>query len=228
MAEACEAAGVQLFVGQVLRFFPEFVKGREIAQSGEVGRPIIARTTRGGRFPMGSSNWFGDLEQSGGVILDMMIHDLDWLRWTFGEPESIFCRSIAATREPPPDYALATIKFQNGMLAHVEASWAHYSSFSVRVEVVGENGVMELDNARTNPIKLVQRDPDGAPGLEIPENPALKNPYYLELEHFVRVMEGKEECRVSPQDGIRAVEMCEAAIKSALTGEVVSLVNRDE
>ena len=94
MINAAHKMGVTLGVGHVVRFFPEHRKIHEMVVAGEVGVPASCRMRRGGRCPIGSEGWFRDPEQSGGVILDLAIHDYDWLRWTFGEVKQVYAKSV--------------------------------------------------------------------------------------------------------------------------------------
>src|SRR5205085_108295 len=94
MLAAAARAGATLYVGHVVRFTPAFVALREAVLRGDVGTPAVVRTARGGPYPAGT--WFADRAQSGGAVVDMLVHDFDWLRWTFGEVERVYCRIAGA------------------------------------------------------------------------------------------------------------------------------------
>jgi predicted dehydrogenase len=100
VAEARELAllvkdlGVPFMPAQVVRFFPEFRKAHDLVVSGVIGRPAAIRTRRCGRHPQGAGGWFANRELSGGVLLDLAIHDFDWIRWTFGEVERVFSQTL--------------------------------------------------------------------------------------------------------------------------------------
>ncbi|MFW6338424.1 MAG: Gfo/Idh/MocA family protein, partial [Alkalispirochaetaceae bacterium] len=79
MVEAAKAAGVPFGVGHVLRFFPEYVKAAATARSGELGELAVLRFSRCTFTP--KTGWYLDESRSGGVILDLMIHDLDFARY---------------------------------------------------------------------------------------------------------------------------------------------------
>lgn len=96
MIEVCAAADVKLFVGQVVRFFPEYRKARELVLSERLGEVGTVRFMRGGSFPYGATNdWYASFAQSGGVIVDLMIHDFDFLRWCFGPVRRVYTLSTA-------------------------------------------------------------------------------------------------------------------------------------
>ena len=125
MVAACQAAGVRLFVAQVVRFFRQFAKAKALVDSGTLGRPGVIRTVRGGSPPDPDRRvWFTDFEQSGGVIMDVSIHDLDIARWCFGDVERIFARGLTYAGVEPYDHALITLRFKNGAIGHVEGSWS--------------------------------------------------------------------------------------------------------
>ena len=90
----CEEAGVVLFVAQVLRWFPEYKRLHDLIVAGAVGKPVVVRTTRSTSFPRGTNDWFTDMKASGGVVLDMIIHDFDWLRWCFGKVKRVYARGM--------------------------------------------------------------------------------------------------------------------------------------
>src|SRR5579862_234277 len=94
LVDAASKAGVTLMPGHVVRFFPEFAAGQRMVKRGDVGTPSAARTRRGGGAPRGNDGWFLDHSRSGGVLLDLAIHDFDWLRWTLGEVKHLYSRSI--------------------------------------------------------------------------------------------------------------------------------------
>ncbi len=98
IVNAVEAAGVRLFVAQVVRFFPQFARAKSVIDSGAIGKPGVIRTIRAGSFPrVGgtfTSNVYADFNKSGGVILDVGIHDIDFQRWCCGEVERVFARGL--------------------------------------------------------------------------------------------------------------------------------------
>jgi len=228
--EACSAQGVPLFPAHVLRFFPEFVAAHAQVTAGAIGDVVCVRTRRGGPFPRAWCNWYGKPELSGGVILDLIIHDFDWLRWTFGDVERVFARALTA-RQPPPDevtkdYALVTLRFVSGVIGHVEGTWADPAGFKVTFEVAGTDGLLEYNcNQPTSPayVAALERAEGAGPGVAVPESPTAENPYYLELAHFVECLTTGAKPAITPQDGREAVRIALAAIESSATGSPVSL-----
>ena len=87
----------------------------------------MVRLTRGTFRPKKAvDNWFVDFEKSGGIMLDLMVHDLDYARWIAGEVESVFAKSISSAHpDASLDYGLAILKHRNGTISHIEGSWAY-------------------------------------------------------------------------------------------------------
>jgi predicted dehydrogenase len=222
LIEAAERAGTLLMPAQVVRFFPEFAHGSAIVRSGAIGRPAVARTRRGGRAPMGQDGWFRDLSRSGGVILDLAIHDLDWLRWTLGEVVEVYARSVVGQvmsgRAPQTpsfgDFALIALVFESGAISHTEASWMDPSGFRTMFEVSGSGGMIEFDsrlvpNLRTHTAEgsIAETALDGG-----------DDPYFRQIQGFLAAVQGKASLPVSGYDGLMAVSLGRAAIESARTG----------
>ena len=227
---AVEAAGGQASVGHVVRFFPEFAAAHRLVQSGGVGTPAAVRTARMGGFPQitGRPNWYADPAQSGGVVLDLILHDFDWLRWTFGPVSRVFAHGLYGRPEyvGTLDYALVTLRFASGAVGHVTGSWAHPAGFRTTLEVAGDGGLLEQDSARSVPLSSSLRPAAGTGGgVAFPESPMAPadDPYYLELQAFVQALENNSAMPVSVYEAREAVRIGLAALESIETGNVVTL-----
>lgn len=227
MINCARETGRTLMPAQVLRFFPEYSAATREIQGGAVGNPATIRTRRGGPFPRATNDWYGDFAQSGGVTLDTIIHDFDWLRWTFGEVEYVYAK-MAQFNHPAPldhlDYSLVTLKFQSGAVAQVEGTWADPSGFSTFLEVTGDGGLLHFDSRETAPLTISRpKSAEGGGGVPVPESPTSRNGYYLELRHFVDCLNAGTKPSITPEDGSVAVEIALAAIESARTGKRVPI-----
>ena len=232
MTAACQKANIPLFIAHVVRFFPEFALAKRQVEAGAVGAPAAIRTRRGGPMPRGWNDWFADFDLSGGCILDLMVHDFDWLRWTFGEVERVYAHGLLEKQLPAFDYALVTLRFASGAIGHVEGTWADPGGFKVTIEIAGDKGLLEYNcNQPTGvPFRSALANPaaSGAPGVAIPESPVAVNPYQLELQHFVDCVEQGTAPSITPEDGAAAVRIACAAIESIRTGKPVSLTATSE
>jgi len=229
MVQACQDGGVRLFVAHVVRFFSQFALARNCLQNGDIGRPAVIRTVRGGAPPgPGGRQWFTDFEQSGGVVMDVSIHDLDFARWCFGDVEKVFARGLTFAGVAPYDHALITLRFRNGAIGHVEGSWAYPPGrFRTGFEIAGDRGLMEWDSHDPAPLTLTLKSTHapGTPSAPQPQDPLMPHddPYYVELEHFVDCLESGTPFLVSAEDGLEAVRLSLAAIQSMQTGLPVQL-----
>jgi predicted dehydrogenase len=219
---ACRRAGVQLLVAQVVRFFPEYALAKAQVDAGHIGRPAVLRLARCSYRPRRpTNNWFLDEAKSGGLILDLMIHDFDYARWVAGEVESVY-----AKRTEPGHYALAILTHRGGALSHIAGAWAYPPpNFRTSLEIAGDAGLIEVDSAASAPIEtlLQQAEAGGVPAVGVPARPLRENPYALEIKEFYRTLTEGRPARVSAEDGLAAVQIAHAAIESARTGRPVRL-----
>jgi len=228
MIAACRAAGAHLLVAHVVRFFPEYALAKATVASGQIGRPAIIRLTRGSfrpKKPVG--NWFLDFEKSGGLLLDLMIHDFDYARWIAGEVESVFAKNVGGAHPAAPvDYGLAILKHRSGALSHVAGAWAYPPpTFRTGLEIAGERGLIEFDSDATAPIRmLLQKSGDtSSPDVGLPASPLRESPYTSQIKEFYAALVDGKPARVSAEDGLAALQIGLAAIESARTGKVVTL-----
>ncbi|MEH7236012.1 Gfo/Idh/MocA family protein [Bacillus sp. JJ1562] len=218
MINYCNKKNVKLFVGHVVRFFPQYAKAKELVTNSSIGEIGVVRTRRGGNFPPGWSDWYSDQSKSGGVILDLIIHDFDFLRWNFGEVERVFAKGLADL-----DYAIVTLAFESGVIAHVEGSWVH-QAFSTQFELAGKSGIIEYDSSKEEPVFLSMKQSNGDKnGVQVPQSPLKKSPYFIELQHFLKCLKTNETPIVTAEDAYKAMEISVAALQSIKTGLPVTL-----
>ncbi len=222
---ACQEAGVRLMVGHVVRFFPEYEQMKQLIDQGAIGKPAVLRFSRVAPFPHPQgTNWYADPAASGGVILDLMLHDIDTLRWYCGDILRVHAHSLTGRGEPERDYALVTMRMASGAMAHLEASWAHPGGFRTRVEIAGDGGLLTVDSRESSPIQVERWEAGGMRGgVALPESPLAESPYLVELRHWVDHVMNGSALRVTPEDALKALEAGLAAMKSADTGQVIPL-----
>jgi UDP-N-acetylglucosamine 3-dehydrogenase len=218
MVQACDDAGVALAVGHVVRYFKEYQRAKQLLDDGTLGRPAIATLVRG-NFAVGSAReWYLDPAKSGGVVLDLMLHDLDTVRWWFGEPSRVYARRFTGTGGL--EYALATIRYDDRPIVQVEASWAEHAGFRTGYELRGDRGMLVHDSRAASPIAL--QSPAGPGGPAMMATPTLhENPYLVQLRDVIARIGRGDRPLVDGQEGLRTLALGLAVIRSADTGEVV-------
>jgi predicted dehydrogenase len=234
MVIACAAAKVPLYVAHVVRFFPQFEQAKALIDSGEIGRPAVLRTVRAGSFPRFGgaygSSIYGNFDLSGGVVLDVSIHDIDFLRWCCGEVTRVFARGLTFRDEPERDHALIVLRFANGAIGHIEGSWAHPTGmWRTRLEIAGDAGIIEWDSLAEMPFFVAQSDGQGGMVQQTTSPLAADtNPYYAELAHFLDCHEHGVTPRVSAHDALMAVKISLAAIESMRIGQPIDVAGFEE
>lgn len=232
MIATCRSAGVKLLVAHVVRFFPEYAQAKTSVESGIIGRPAVVRLTRGTFRPKkATENWFVDVEKSGGMMLDLMVHDFDYARWVAGEVESVFAKNISSTHpDAPIDYGLAILKHRNGAISHVEGSWAYPPPlFRTRFEIAGSDGLLEFDSSKMAAIGLhLHQEKTDAPDVPLPSSPLSESPYTTQIKAFYNALAHDAPVPIRAADGLAALQIALAAIESAQRGVPITLEDLPE
>lgn len=228
MIAACRAAGVRLMVAHVVRFFPQYAAAKAIVERGEIGRVGVVRLTRASFCPRRPEvNWFLDAEKSGGMMLDLMLHDFDYARWIAGEVESVFAKNVINRyADVPGDYALAILRHTSGALSHIEGGWIYPPPmFRTSLEIAGEAGLIELPAEGSAPLGIYLHQSPGVDSAKagVPLSPLAEDPYTTEIKHFYEAIAHDAPLRVTAEDGLAALRIAFAAIESAQTGQRVTL-----
>jgi predicted dehydrogenase len=218
--EAFSGGESRLFVGHVVRFFPEYVGIKKKIDAGELGTIGVVRTSRRSPFLRGWNDWYADWRVSGGVLVDLVIHDFDFLRWVLGDVERVYARGVLGREYNRLDYALVTLRFEGGAIAHVEAHWGYPGPFNYSIEVAGSRAILTADSTEPAPLDLV------GSADEVPDLASGTSPYERELAHFVRCIAAGEESVVKPEDAYEALRISLAATESIAKGEPVTLGGR--
>jgi len=224
MKAACEQHGVRLFIGHVVRFFPNYHDAYQQAHSGKIGAPKMAHFKRYGAYPQGMDGWYTDSGKSGGVIMDLMIHDIDYACWLFGEVESVYASAVKRD-EPKMEYAQLTLHFKNKAIASLTGYWGYPGPFTTQFEVSGDQGIVRFDSNQVQPLDIqIQGLATGeGPAVQIPSGSNLHDPYYKELQHFIECIRNGSDPLVSIEDACYAVAIAQAAGQSAQTGQPVMI-----
>ncbi len=222
MIDAVEKNGVKFMVAHVLRFFPEYIKAREVMKDGSIGLPKMIRTYRGGPNPAIVREWYGYHDKSGGSIQDSLIHDIDFLAWSLGPVKEVYAKGNIFKRKEPfdPEYDLVTMEFHNGVIAHLISDWAgnQRTQFGAKIEIAGTKGLVEFNSFNSIPLKsnLLNEDKGQSESVSIPESPLSPDiePYTAEIRAFLESIEKHLPTPIYPHEALYALKVALTVIES--------------
>ena len=219
MIAVCAAAGVQLYPGQVVRYFPAYAAARRAVIAGRIGQPAVLRLLRRGAVPL--QQWFSDPTQSGGLMVDQMIHDFDFARWVAGDVVSVFAkvRGGAGTTV----IGLAILTHAGGAISHLTGGWGRPDeSFRTSFSIAGAAGLVRYSTADHPSLSVDSGGPIAGAGALLPDTSTGESPYLAELREFAAAFDGGPPPRVTAPDSLAALDIALAASESARTGRPVS------
>ena len=226
-AEAAEIArlfdgyAAPAWVGHVLHFTQEYTHLKGVADAGTLGNIGTVRLHRGCACPPPGDNWRKDFARCGGVVMDLGLHDLEFLDWAFGPIRRVFCLKSQPDADGQNEYALVVARLESGAIAHLEMSWNEPPGvFYYGYEVAGSAGLAEFDS-RAEPT-LILRSKTPADSNRI-MNPMATGPYDAQMAAFLRAVSGSEVEGPGIVDGVRAARLCLAVLASAESGQPVTL-----
>lgn len=208
-----------VMVGHVVRYFPEFRRAAGLIDSGKIGRVAAARVRRGGGVPQGAQGWFTDHTRSGGVFIDLAVHDFDWLIQRFGSVKTVFARSVGAKTMSGPDHGMATLEFHSGVIAHVEATWMDPEGFSVGFDIAGSEGLLQYDSRRASSLRTIKAGEKRYEGNFTQAD----DPFRMQFQDFVSAIVSGKPSPVKLAEAFAALEVACAALESARTDRVIVL-----
>lgn len=228
--EAVQKAGVKLQVGFNRRFDPNFRKIRELVQAGQIGIPHILRITSRDPQPPGIDY----IKTSGGLFMDMAIHDFDMARYIMDSEVVEVFASGAVLVDPAIgeagdiDTAIITLKFANGALGVIDNSRQAVYGYDQRLEIFGDKGAAQADNNRANTVQV-----------STAQHVSKEKPLYFFLERytqayidevieFAKAIRENKEVICSGIDGLQAERIAKAARQSLETGAPVQLKSTDQ
>ena len=202
-----------------MRFWPGWAWLKDLAVQNTYGKILTARFRRVSAPPGWSRDSYFKGGDSGGALLDLHIHDTDFVQFLFGRPISVF--STGQSRfSGAMDHVVTQYKVASGATVYAEGSWLLTSGFSMAFTVVFESATIDFESARG--ADVLQLMEEGQPVRVI--KPEGVDGYVEELRHFITAIQsGQPPTVVTAADGLSAVEICEAEEKSILTGRVVEL-----
>jgi predicted dehydrogenase len=220
MVKVSKKTGKLLTIGQCLRFWPMYVKVKELLDSGKYGKVISAELARYSPFPTWSvDGWLADGELSGSAALDLHIHDVDMIHFWFGSPKGVVSSAVEA---PGGGYGhISTIYDYPGMTVTSVGNWLCADTFGLvmRALIVMEKAVINLDTSQPQALTVyVHGEGKFSPELDANDG------YFHELSSFIgNVVSRKAPTVVTPESARDSLRTALSEITSATEKRKVEL-----
>ncbi len=222
MADACEANGVLLQIAFVRHFCNEWLKLREIIQSGMIGRPVVWRSVSAGSGP--ASPWFLSKELGGGPFIDGAVHNYDFARFTFGDATRVSANVRTMKSDSDAwDTGSAVVDFEDGDQLIMCWSWGLPSgedrtSGDSAHDVLGPDGAILF----TGGGEFTVNTAEGSETVEY-EADGGQDWFNSQMAHFVECVQSGETPSVGAREGIEATRIAEAILDIGDNPAVVDL-----
>jgi predicted dehydrogenase len=240
MTAACRSAGVLLLYAEELCFAPKYVRAKQLVDAGALGQLFHVAHSEQHDGP--HSNWFWDIERSGGgVLMDMGCHAVELCRWMYDKAAVISVTAELGThmhagRTLGDDHAVGILRFDRGRLGVIAVSWAKPGGFDDHAELIGTGGVSYVDLVRGSALPTFSSSgydysAEKAPserGWSYPVYDELWNYGYVgEMQHFVDCVRGDAEPLETGEDGREVLRILYAMYRAAAIGGLASLTVGD-
>ncbi|MEM2104573.1 MAG: Gfo/Idh/MocA family oxidoreductase [Candidatus Bathyarchaeia archaeon] len=208
LLRTAERLNLHLSVGFLMRFIPGVQYLKKAVKDKAIGELVCATAKRVSQWP----ERIGDV----GVVKDLAIHDIDVMRYLFdADPVTVYAKTGNMRHRLFEDYAHIMLTFEEAKNAFIESNWL--TPYKTRVLVVtGSEAIMKLDYI-TQELTIENAEETVQPRIPWQE------PLKLELQHFAKCVLGLEEPLITGFDGLKALRIAEAALKSSRTGRIVKL-----
>jgi predicted dehydrogenase len=221
MITEAKRSGKVLQIGHCVRFWPEYAKAKEIIDSGEYGRVIAGMFQRLGAAPTWSiDNWFLDEKRSGGMALDLHIHDTDFVQYLFGMPRAV-CSFGAKGPGGGLVHIVTQYLYDNDTVVTAEGGWAMMPAFGFEMSfnIVLEKATLVYDLTREPAFRVCPAEGEAfTPEVEKGDG------WFLQIAHFAKVVSGeKVEPVTTLAESMNSVKIVEAEKESASKGQEVSI-----
>jgi myo-inositol 2-dehydrogenase/D-chiro-inositol 1-dehydrogenase len=224
-ADAVKRAGVACLIGFQRRYDPTFSALKARIVKGEIGTPeMLVVTSRDPAPPP-----IPYIRSSGGIFKDMLIHDFDIFRWILDDEAETVHANASCLVDPAiaeagdADCTAVTIRTKRGRLCQINTSRRAAYGYDQRFEVLGSEGLLQAGNHV--PTEVIASTAT-AVSRDLPEHFFLERyraAYANELAHFFAVLAGREKLRTTIDDGVKALELADAATTSWKEGRIVKL-----
>ena len=224
-AAAPHFANARFVLGFNRRFDPNFAAARTVIEAGEIGNvEMVTITSRDPGAPP-----VDYIKRSGGIFRDMTIHDLDMARFLLGEEVSEVTATAAVLVDPAIgkagdfDSVQVMLKTASGKQAMISNSRRATYGYDQRIEVHGAKGMVSAENQRPVSIEVANAQGYTRPPLHDFFMTRYTEAYAAEIASFIAALSGKGRAEPSGEDGLIALALADAALKSVAEGRMVKL-----
>ncbi|MCY9665781.1 inositol 2-dehydrogenase [Paenibacillus alginolyticus] len=219
-----EESGITCQVGFMRRFDPAYAEAKKRIDAGDIGKPIYFKGVS--RDPASPPESY--IKHSGGIFLDLAVHDFDIARYLMGsEVRSV--RSMGSVQLHPfmneyldVDQALSYLNFESGATGDVESSRNAGYGYDIRGEVIGTEGTIQISSLKHHDLRILNRR--GSSHDIIPEFATkFKDAFLLEMVHFIDCLRNGTKPSCTEVDGLRALEIAKAATDAYLSNKEIIL-----
>ncbi len=227
MRHAVEQAGVFFQLGFMRRFDPGYAAAKQQLDAGAIGDAVVFKATS--RDPFRPSVEYANPKSSGGMIIDMGIHDFDLARWLMGEVASV--RAIGGVLAYPElgevgdiDNAIVSLVFASGRLGVVDLTRNGVYGYDITTELLGTKGTLRIGYLRETPVMLMTKGTvahDTVPYFM----ERFREAYTAQLENFAEnVLHGRTP-PITAHDGVEALRIGIAATRARESGQPVEVAS---
>jgi myo-inositol 2-dehydrogenase / D-chiro-inositol 1-dehydrogenase len=236
MIAACRTAGVKLMYAEELLFAPKYVRAKQLADEGALGKVYLVKQGECHYGP--HADWFWNVELSGGgVLMDMGCHSIEFARWVFGRPKPLSVYAQLGTyvhqgRTRGEDHSVCIVEYEGGRIGIAENSWARTGGVDDRAEIYGSAGLTVADLLRGSSLTTfsepgygyaVEKAPDTRGWTFTMFEETWNYGFPQEMAHFVQCVCDDLTPLETGEDGRQVLELICAAYESARTGQKVPL-----
>ena len=222
MVDACR--GVRFFVGMVLRFFPQYRTAKQLVAGGRIGKPGVLRLKRVSYVPQNPEAWYFNEALSGGMVVDLMIHDFDYVRWVAGDVERVFALKTHAS-SGSAQYVQAVLRLKRGTIALIEGGWAYPPGvFRTGFDLSGTDGLIEWSSDQPSPlITFFPPKVEETASVGLPTSGLADDPFAAELRHAYQCIQSGAPFEVTAEDALEALRIGLAVKESISARKPVQL-----
>jgi predicted dehydrogenase len=211
-----DETGVFFHMGFMRRFDRGFRAGKQKIEEGVIGKAVVFKASS--RDPFRPSLEYLDPNHSGGLIIDMGIHDIDIARWMMGDVKSAYANGgVLAYPEINEvgdiDNAIVNLTFESGALGVIDLTRNGVYGYDIRTEVLGTKGTVKVGYLRETPIVLMTKE--GVTHDTVPWfMERFGEAYVSQLQNFIEHLQKQKEPSIKCADGVAALRIAIAATRA--------------